>query len=382
MLLMFRSPGEESDYTRMFRSQKVDACIILGAMDTPGERAELKKLEEGGFPFCLVNQHYAGERYNEVDADHETGSYLAVRHLLDSGYRGIAMLNGPPPFSNSGDRLRGYARALREAGLLEPGTEAGVRDGIPPHWYYEGNYSRTSGYKAAAEIYRHLGRIDAIFVSNDRMAVGLMQGLRELGCIPGKDLAVIGYDDSDAARMTDPPLTSVAVPFYEMGRLAAKNLLLRSAGGPEADAGLDAFQLKLETKLIIRQSCRKKNLKLPRRESALMEEAEFRMKQVRVGMVGYKFMGKAHSHAYRDLPMFFPKTAKPVMKAICGRDADGVAQAAEQFGWESYTTDWRELVKRDDIDLIDINAPSDAHKAIALAAAAGGKHVSARSRWR
>lgn len=99
------------------------------------------------------------------------------------------------------------------------------------------------------------------------------------------------------------------------------------------------------------------------------------MKQVRVGMVGYKFMGKAHSHAYRDLPMFFPKTAKPVMKAICGRDADGVAQAAEQFGWESYTTDWRELVKRDDIDLIDINAPSDAHKAIALAAAAGGKHV-------
>lgn len=259
MLLMFRSPGEESDYTRMFRSQKVDACIILGAMDTPGERAELKKLEEGGFPFCLVNQHYAGERYNEVDADHETGSYLAVRHLLDSGYRGIAMLNGPPPFSNSGDRLRGYARALREAGLLEPGTEAGVRDGIPPHWYYEGNYSRTSGYKAAAEIYRHLGRIDAVFVSNDRMAVGLMQGLRELGCIPGKDLAVIGYDDSDAARMTDPPLTSVAVPFYEMGRLAAKNLLLRSAGGPEADAGLDAFQLKLETKLIIRQSCRKKS---------------------------------------------------------------------------------------------------------------------------
>ncbi|MBP1157075.1 putative dehydrogenase [Paenibacillus sp. PvR052] len=51
------------------------------------------------------------------------------------------------------------------------------------------------------------------------------------------------------------------------------------------------------------------------------------MKQVRVGMIGYKFMGKAHSHAYRDLPMFFPKTARPVMKAICGRDAEGVAQA-------------------------------------------------------
>ncbi|WP_284644363.1 Gfo/Idh/MocA family protein [Paenibacillus silviterrae] len=99
------------------------------------------------------------------------------------------------------------------------------------------------------------------------------------------------------------------------------------------------------------------------------------MKQVRVGMVGYKFMGKAHSHAYRDLPMFFPKVTKPVMKAICGRDEKGVAQAAEQFGWESYTTDWRELVQREDIDLIDINAPSDAHKEIALAAAKAGKHL-------
>lgn len=256
MLLMFRSPGEESDYTHMFRSQKVDACIILGAMDTPGERAELKKLEEGGFPFCLVNQHYVGERFNEVDADHESGSYLAVSHLLDLGFRRIAMLNGSPQFSNSGDRLRGYERALREAGLLVNGTESGLREGIPPHWYYEGNYSRTSGYRAAAEIYRHLDQIDAVFVSNDRMAAGLMQGLRELGCHPGKDLAIVGYDDSDAARMTDPPLTSVAVPFYEMGRLAAENLLLRAA--TETGAGLDIFQLKLETKLVVRQSCRNK----------------------------------------------------------------------------------------------------------------------------
>jgi predicted dehydrogenase len=92
-------------------------------------------------------------------------------------------------------------------------------------------------------------------------------------------------------------------------------------------------------------------------------------------MVGYKFMGKAHSHAYRDLPMFFPKVPKPVMKLICGRDEAGVKQAAEQFGWEGYITDWRELIKRDDIDLIDINAPSDAHKEIAIAAARAGKHL-------
>jgi predicted dehydrogenase len=97
--------------------------------------------------------------------------------------------------------------------------------------------------------------------------------------------------------------------------------------------------------------------------------------EVRVGMVGYKFMGKAHSHAYRDLPMFFPNMPKPVMKLICGRDEAGVKQAAEQFGWEGYVTDWRQLLARDDIDLVDINAPSDAHKEIAIAAARAGKHL-------
>ncbi|MFD2615153.1 Gfo/Idh/MocA family protein [Paenibacillus gansuensis] len=96
---------------------------------------------------------------------------------------------------------------------------------------------------------------------------------------------------------------------------------------------------------------------------------------VRIGMIGYKFMGKAHSNAYRSLPMFFPQTAKPVMKAICGRDPEGVTSAAEQFGWESSETDWRRLIERDDIDLIDINAPSNAHKEIAIAAAKAGKHL-------
>lgn len=99
------------------------------------------------------------------------------------------------------------------------------------------------------------------------------------------------------------------------------------------------------------------------------------MKEVRIGMVGYKFMGKAHSHAYRDLPMFFPDQPRPVMKMICGRNEENVQKAAQQFGWEGSSTDWRELMDNPDIDLIDINAPSDAHKEIALAAAAAGKHI-------
>lgn len=98
-------------------------------------------------------------------------------------------------------------------------------------------------------------------------------------------------------------------------------------------------------------------------------------KKLNVGMVGYKFMGKAHSHAYKDVGMFFDMDADIVMKAICGRDEQGVKEAAAKFGWESYETDWRKLVARSDIDFVDVNAPSDAHKEITLGAIASGKHV-------
>lgn len=99
------------------------------------------------------------------------------------------------------------------------------------------------------------------------------------------------------------------------------------------------------------------------------------MKQLRIGMIGYKFMGKAHSNAYRSLPMFFPKALKPEMSVICGRNKEALEEAATQLGWSDHVTDWKELIARDDIDVIDINAPSNAHKEIALAAAQAGKHI-------
>ena len=99
-------------------------------------------------------------------------------------------------------------------------------------------------------------------------------------------------------------------------------------------------------------------------------------KTLNVGMVGYKFMGKAHSNAYRQVGRFFPDLeVKPVMKALCGRDEAGVRKAAETFGWQGHETDWRRLIARDDIDIIDIGAPGNMHAEIAVAAAEAGKHV-------
>ncbi|MGY4688308.1 Gfo/Idh/MocA family protein [Salibacterium sp. K-3] len=96
---------------------------------------------------------------------------------------------------------------------------------------------------------------------------------------------------------------------------------------------------------------------------------------VRVGLIGHQFMGKVHSHAYRDLPFYFDPPVAPVQQAIAGRNEHAVKEAADHFGWASWETDWRRLVERDDIDLIDIVTPNHTHAEMAIAAAESGKHV-------
>ena len=96
---------------------------------------------------------------------------------------------------------------------------------------------------------------------------------------------------------------------------------------------------------------------------------------LRVGMVGYAFMGAAHSQGWRTVGRVFDLPRRPVLAALCGRDASAVRAAADRHGWASAETDWRALIARDDIDLVDICTPGDSHAEIALAALAAGKHV-------
>ncbi|MFJ5773071.1 Gfo/Idh/MocA family protein [Streptomyces sp. NPDC093094] len=92
-------------------------------------------------------------------------------------------------------------------------------------------------------------------------------------------------------------------------------------------------------------------------------------------MVGYAFMGAAHSQGWRTAGHVFDLPLRPVLSAICGRDPDAVRAAADRHGWASAETDWRALIARDDIDLVDICTPGDSHAEIAVAALAAGKHV-------
>jgi predicted dehydrogenase len=94
-----------------------------------------------------------------------------------------------------------------------------------------------------------------------------------------------------------------------------------------------------------------------------------------VGMVGHAFMGRVHSHAWRTVHRFFDVPLAPRLAVLGGRDLDRTKAAAAKLGWDSVETDWRELIARDDVQIVDICTPGDSHKDIALAALAAGKHV-------
>ncbi|HZG56288.1 LacI family DNA-binding transcriptional regulator [Paenibacillus sp.] len=241
LLLQFRPADKPPDYESAFRMRKVDGCLILGATSSEAEAAALCELHENEWPFVVVGQRFDAP-YAQVDADHISGGRQATEHLLAAGLKRIALVNGPESYSNSVDRRQGFESALRAAGV-EPDASL----------LFAGNYSRKSGYELAEALFARRTEFDAVFAANDRMAIGLMQGLKEYGLRAGIDYALIGYDDSEASRATDPPLTTVHVPFFEMGLRAAERLLdaIHGANGetaPELE--------RLDTTLVVRASTR------------------------------------------------------------------------------------------------------------------------------
>ena len=99
------------------------------------------------------------------------------------------------------------------------------------------------------------------------------------------------------------------------------------------------------------------------------------MKPLRIGIIGYGFMGRTHSNAFKQVSQFFDLEYRPVLQAICARDLDKAKTFARQWGYASVETDWRKLIERDDIDVIDIAAPNNVHAEIAIAAAKAGKAI-------
>ncbi|NIK58801.1 Gfo/Idh/MocA family protein [Kribbella shirazensis] len=99
------------------------------------------------------------------------------------------------------------------------------------------------------------------------------------------------------------------------------------------------------------------------------------MTNLGIGLIGYAFMGAAHSQAWRSAPRFFDLPLDPAMNVLCGRNAEAVQAAATKLGWKETETDWRKLLGRDDVQLVDVCTPGDSHAEIAIAALEAGKHV-------
>jgi len=238
-LLLFFYKTDNSgnnDYSGYFKGGKVDGCIFLGTLRND---AGLLKLRDAGYNFCLVNNYMDGSDISYIDADNITGSYEAVSCLIGLGHRKIAFLNGPETYVNSMDRLTGYKKALEENGLPFDGR-----------YVLQGNYGKKSGYTASFEIMRYKEMPTAVFAGNDRMAAGLIRGFKDGGLKIPDDISVAGYDDSDISTVIQPALTTVRIPFYEMGKRCADEFVKQVKGKKG-----QRFNISVKPELIVRESC-------------------------------------------------------------------------------------------------------------------------------
>jgi DNA-binding LacI/PurR family transcriptional regulator len=172
-----------------------------------------------------------------VDADNEGGAHQAVTYLLHHGRGTVATITGPRDMTPGIDRRRGWERALRDAGRR---PEAAL--------VVEGDFTRAGGATATATLLGRRPDIDALFVASDLMALGALDALRKAGRRVPDDVAVVGFDDSELARSSEPRLTTVRQPIEDMGWHMADLLIAQLDRQAEPDG------LVLPTELVVRDS--------------------------------------------------------------------------------------------------------------------------------
>jgi len=261
-LLLSGSHGDIREAEAMARAMRgrVDGLVVLVPDVRPSVLRE--NLPEHFPVVCLDNPSAVGE-FDSVRIDNSGGAESVVRHLARLGHRRIAFIGGPPGNQDASERLRGYRRALRRAGLaLSKDLE------IP------GTFREEAGYEACRKILDLEPRPTAVFAANDSMAVGLLYACRESGVSVPDQLAIAGFDDIPIARFMTPPLTSVRVPIADLGTLAAETLLTRLA--ERAPARAARRDILLPTTLVVRASCGAPN---PVREEPVMPVLSRRAKK-------------------------------------------------------------------------------------------------------
>ncbi len=227
--------ARESTYGKLVRTHKVDGLLISSPLVND---QEVRLLHQEETPIVL---HGATDTQDipSVDVDNRQGAYMAVRYLLDLGHRRIGHIsNAPFSYASSSDRREGYRRALLEAGIAY--DEALV---------LAGEFTASSGYAPMQALLDLPYPPTAVFVGSDVVALGAMEAVRERGLRIPDDISLIGFDDILYARYTTPPLTTVRIPAYDLGR-SAGSLLLKIIRGDS----LPDTRFLLPTELVVRRS--------------------------------------------------------------------------------------------------------------------------------
>lgn len=229
---------QDSAYLELARAKHIDGMILL----TPRlDDAGLKKLEEMDVPTVLMGEIEGSNLYS-VDVDNQAAAYRAVQYLLEMGHRRIACItNAPPTYTAAPDRVRGYKKALLDAGLH-------FEDDLLRY----GDFTPESGYDRMRSLLDAGQAFTAAFVASDNVAIGAKAALREAGLRIPEDISLVGFDDIPWAQYADPPLTTVHLQAQELARRACLVLMdLLRGREPEMKRHI------IDTQLVVRKSCRR-----------------------------------------------------------------------------------------------------------------------------
>ena len=219
---------------------RVDGVIAM----SPLINAEaLESYVPKDLPLVLVNSDPQATSYTSVQLDNTGGAYRMTRHLIDQGYRRVALISGPTGNQDAEQRRDGYLAAIGETG------SAMVADIV------DGDFSEDSGYRAGCAILQRKERPDAVFASNDDMAIGCLTAFRDNGVSVPDDIGLAGFDDIRLARLMQPALSSVHVPISKLGANSLAILAAEIASGGESSGRPTRL---LEPELRIWDSCERR----------------------------------------------------------------------------------------------------------------------------
>ena len=226
--------NREKQYLRILEEKKVDGAIIAAST-----KEDIEVIERVSFPIVLLDRDIeVGSNIGKVIVDNEYGGYVATKHLAQIGCKRIGHITSSLKDNPSNNRYKGMLRALEELDLE-----------IDHNLYHFGKFSIDTGYEGALEI-ASKQNIDGIFCGNDIIAIGAINGLKEMGYKIPNDIKIVGYDDIYISKYIDPPLTTIRQPIYSIGSNAV-DLLLNMITKNGKD-----IKRKLIPQLVIRESAK------------------------------------------------------------------------------------------------------------------------------